>query len=76
MRGRIVLPNNEDEEDTKLLQMGQDEDFKGLRPDREVGEQKVEMAATGEDVILQPIMRRNMATARGRGGRGRGGRGG
>ena len=75
VRGRRVLPNIEDEEDAQLFQMGQDEDFAGLRPDREVGEQEVEMAATGEDVILQPVMRRNRATTRGRGLRGRGGRG-
>jgi hypothetical protein len=75
VRGRRVLPNSEDEEDAQLFQMGQDEDFEGLRPDREVGEQEIEMAATGEDVILQPVMRRNRATARGRGIRGRAGRG-
>jgi hypothetical protein len=75
VRGRRVLPNNEDEEDAQLFEMGQDEDFEGLRLDREVGEQEVEMVATREDVILQPVMRRNRATARGRGGRGRGGRG-
>lgn len=55
--------------------MGQDEDFERLRPDRKVGEQEVDMAETWEDVILQPIMRRNKITRRGRGSRGRGGRG-
>lgn len=75
VRGRKVIPNNEDDDDAQLCAMGQDEDFEGLRPDREVGEQEVDMAETGEDVILQPIMRRNKITRRGRGSRGRGGRG-
>lgn len=75
VRGRRVIPNNEDDEDAQLFAMGQDEDFEGLHPDREVGEQEVEMAETGEDVILQPVMRRNRVTRRGQGGRGLGGRG-
>ena len=75
VRGRRVIPNSEGDEDAQLFAMGQDDDFEGLRPDREVGEQEVEMAETGEDVILQPVMRRNRVTRRGRGGRGRGERG-
>ena len=75
VRGRRVLPNNEDDEEAELFKMGEDEDFEGLRPDREVGEQDVEPAATGEDVLLQPIIRLNRARRGGRGGRGHIGRG-
>jgi hypothetical protein len=72
VRGRRVVPNNESETEPELFQMGQDEDFEGLRPDREVGEQAVEAATTGENVILEPVFRPNRATRGGRGVRGRG----
>lgn len=59
-----------------MFQMGQDEDFEGLRPDWEVGKQELAPAATGEDVLLEPVFRLNRGTQRGRGacGSSRGGR--
>lgn len=72
MRGRRVLPHSDSEVEPELFQMGADEDFEGLRPDREVGEQVVEPATTGENVILEPNFRPTRATRGGRGVRGRG----
>lgn len=74
VRGRRILPSNDDDEETELFQMGEDEDFEGLRPDRNVGEEELEAAATGEDVLLEPVIRLNRARRGGRVGRGRGGR--
>jgi len=78
VRGRRVLPDNNSEEELRMFHMGRNEDFKGLRPDREVGEQEVPTAATGENVILDPIVRPNRGRRvwRGARGRGRGGTGG
>lgn len=61
-----------------MFHMGRNEDFEGLRPDREVGEQEVPTVATGENVILDPIVRPNRGRRvwRGARGRGRGGTGG
>ena len=71
MRGRRILPTNDDDEEAELFQMGEDEDFEGLRPDRDVGEHDLEPAATGEDVVLEPVIRLNRARRGARGGRGR-----
>ena len=71
MRGRRILPTNDDDEEAELFQMGEDEDFEGLRPDRDVGEHDLEPAATGEDVVLEPVIRLNRARQGARGGRGR-----
>ena len=88
VRGRRVLPNTNNEDDAELFQMGRDEDFEGLRPDRDVGEQELPPAATGVNVYLQPLNPRNTGGGEGRGHRapnrggrrgrygGRGGRGG
>ena len=70
--GRRVLPHSDSEVEPELFQMGQDEDFEGLRPDREVGEQAVEPATTWEDFIVEPNFRPTRTTRGGRGIRGRG----
>lgn len=82
VRGRRVLPTNNEETEGELFQMGHDEDFDGLRPDREVGEGQIRPATTGQDVPVEAIRRphrnrgRGAATGVDRGGRrGRGGRG-
>jgi hypothetical protein len=59
VRGKRVIPNSENEEEPELFQMGQNEDYEGLRPDREVGEQELPPAATGVDVYLEPFNREN-----------------
>jgi hypothetical protein len=59
VRGKRVLPNSEINEKATLFQMGRDVDFEGLRPDREVGEQELVPAATGVDVLLEPVIRTN-----------------
>ena len=46
VKRRRVLPNTNNEDDAELFQMGRDEVFEGLRPDRNVGEQEVPLAAT------------------------------
>ena len=87
VRGKRILPTTNDKEGT-LFGMGRDEDYEGLRPDREVGEQGLPPADTGVDVVLEPLIRGNnlrrggraahgdnQRGARGRRGR-RGGRGG
>ena len=74
VRGRRILPTNDDDEEAKLFQTGEDEDFEGLNPDRDVGEQDLEPAATGEDVVLEPVIRLNQVRRGARGGRGRVGR--
>lgn len=73
VRGRRVLPNNNNDEEPTLFQMGRDEEFEGLRPDREVGENGLEPATTGETVILDPVFRPTRGVRRGRGMRGGGG---
>ena len=72
VRGRRVVPNNGDDDEAELFQMGEDENFEGLRPDREVGQEEIEPAATGEDVILEPTIRVNRGRRGGRGAQGRG----
>ena len=76
VRGKRVLPNNEGEEEAELFQMGRDEDFEGLRPDCEAGEEELAPAATGEDVLLEAVFRPNRGIRGGRGacGSSRGGR--
>jgi hypothetical protein len=78
VRGRRVLPNNDSDEEPTLFQMGRDEDFEGLRPDRDVGEQEVLPSETGENVLLEPVVRAYRGVRGGRGDRrrSRGGRGG
>lgn len=71
VRGRRILPNNENIEEPALFQMGRDEEFEGLRPDRDVGEGGLQPATTGENVLLDHVRLPNRG---GRGGRGRGGR--
>ena len=51
-----------------MFEMGIDEDFDGLRPDREVGEGQVPTAATGETVVLEPIRRRRRQSGGGSNG--------
>lgn len=78
VRGRRVLPSDGQEAEATLFQMGDDEDFEGLRPEREVGEDQIPVAMTGQDVLLQPVLRprrhRTGGGTRGVGGRGRAGR--
>lgn len=82
VRGRRVLPNHVEEEDAELFQMGEDKDFDGLRPEREVGEEQVPAACTGQDVVLEPTRRARRRSVNGparvtnrRGRRPAGGRG-
>jgi len=66
VRGKRVLPNEDDVVDAELFQMGEDEDFLGLRPNRDVGEGQVPAARTGVDVIVEPVRRpqRNLVARR------------
>lgn len=60
VRGRRVLPNTYDEEGI-LFRMGRDDEFEGLRPDRDVGEHEVAPAETGVNVVIQQVIRANNA---------------
>lgn len=84
IRGKRVLPSNEDEGDPQIFRMGADDEFEGLRPEREVGEGPAAAVATGQNVLVQEVfMTRGRRAVRGRGnpgsrprggqGRGRGG---
>jgi hypothetical protein len=71
VRGRRVLPNNEEEIEAELFDMGADEDFEGLRPHREVGEGPEPPVGTGYDVVRKEVLVTGRATSlRERGGRG------
>ena len=69
VRGKRILPTTNDDEG-RLFGMGRDEDYEGLRPDREVGEQELPPAATGVDVVLDPLIRGNNVRRGGRAGHG------
>ena len=78
VRGKRILPTTNDDEGS-LFGMGRDEDYEGLRPDREVGEHELPTASTGVDVVLDnPIrgnnVRRGGRAAHGDNQRGAGGR--
>jgi len=49
-----VLPNDSEDVEVPMFQMEEDEDFDGLRPEREVGEDEVPSAGTGLNVIVEP----------------------
>ena len=68
VRGKRVVPNNSEDVQPQMFEMGIDEDFDGLRPDREVGEGQVPAAATGETVVLEPIRRRRRQSGGGSNG--------
>ena len=57
VRGRRVLPSTGEDRETELFNMGDDEDFEGLRPDREVGENPGDEIFTGQDVELEEVLR-------------------
>ena len=42
--------------EAELFQMGDNEDFEGLRPEREVGDQ-IPSATTSHNVVLEPARR-------------------
>ena len=66
MRGKRVLPNRAEDIEAELFHLGVDEDFHGLRPDREVGKEQLVPAATiGEDVVLEPLQRPQRQSGRG-----------
>ena len=78
VRGKRILPTTNDEEGI-LFGMGRDEDYEGLRPDCEIGEQELPPADTGVDVVLEPLirgnnLRRGVRAAHGDNQRGAGGR--
>lgn len=52
------MPNYEEDAEVELFEMGDDEDFDGLRPEREVGEEQFPIASTGHNVVLEPTQRR------------------
>lgn len=64
-----MIPNEGTDQEAQLFQMGRDEDFEGLRPDRDVGENREEAADTGEEVILEPAIRANTGRRVSRGNR-------
>jgi len=71
------------DEEMEMFEMGEDEDFDGLRPEREVGEDTIPSAATGQNVFIEPGQRQQRQLGRvvarlnnRRGTRGRGGRAG
>lgn len=57
VKGRRVLPNEGEDVEVELFQMGNDNDFDGLVPEREVGEEPVLPAATGINVVVEPLRR-------------------
>ena len=65
VRGKRVLPNNGEDVEAQLFEMGADEDFHGLRPEREVGEEQIPAAPIGENVILEPVRRPRRQLRRG-----------
>ena len=74
VRSTKVLPTQEEEAEPEMFQMGHDIEFEGLCPQREVGEDPQRPATTGQDVLLQSIVRprRNRRRDIRRRGRGRG----
>ena len=72
VRGKRVIPESNSEGETELFHMGRDDDYEGLRPNLEVGEQDVPQARTGEDIILEPAITGQVGRGRRRGGRGLG----
>ena len=78
VRARRILPNDEEEMEAEMFDLGHDEDFDGLRPEREVGEGLVHAVRTGYTIVMQEVLiprRRRGVPASARGGRLRGRRG-
>ena len=69
VRGKRVLPGEEDKAEQFIFAMGEDENFEGLRPEREVGEQPHPGVSTCQNVMLQEVLVPSRQTAGG--GRGR-----
>ena len=65
VRGKRVLPNNGEDVEAQLFEMGADEDFHGLRPERKVGEEQIPAAPMRENVILAPVRRPRRQLRRG-----------
>ena len=64
-----MLPGEEDEAEQFIFAMEEDENFEGLRPKREVGEQPHPGVSTGQNVMLQEVLVPSRQTTGG--GRGR-----
>jgi len=83
VRGKRVLPDNIEANEPELFRMGEDDDFEGLCPQREVGEGPSAAVNTGQDIVLEEVLRqrthrtvlRTPSRGRGRGNQGARGRG-
>jgi len=67
VRGKRVLPEHEEDTKTLLFNMGDDEDFESLRPERNVGEGSVDAVPIGHDVVMQEVLVRGRGGQRNRG---------
>jgi len=57
---RVLLDNDEEDMEGGLFNMGNNEDFEGLRPEIDVGEGPVHAVRTGHDIVMQEtLVRRN-----------------
>lgn len=57
VRSRRVLTQNEGNGEARLFDMGEDDDFEGLRPEKEVGEGPLPTVPSGHNVVVQEILR-------------------
>jgi len=73
------LPNDAEDVETKLFQMGDDDDFDGLQPKRDVGEGEIPEILTRHNVLIKRVRRTRrqvggaifrVTSRRGHGGRG------
>jgi len=73
VRNKRVLPNHEEEVEAEMFTMGADEDFEGLRPQREVGEGLEPPVSRSHDVVREEVLvlgrARTVGTSGGRGRR-------
>jgi len=64
VRRRRVLPNELEDVEAPLFEMGHDNDFDGLQLEREVGEEPMPFVGTGQNVVVEPVRRPRRGSGR------------